>query len=324
MQLVPNDANLNELSHDDSFYRIVLYLFWSEAKNKAHKVWCKFVDDLIHKNRFSSDSDIVIELYNKAELATYEIPQGTILYRARIYNGDLLSDFAKGFVKSKKSVKSNDSMSLDLDPVQVLPLAMVADPERGFDHIQNAYRKWRRKKFKGYNKKQSSAPPKEHASTGRANPEYISYLYLCEDTETPIYEVHPTIGQDISIARLKTNRPLKLYDLTLSLPDHFEAPIYDAPSLYDIIGKYFSTPNTGNAIQYLPTQYLSEVIKKMGFDGLRFNSSLHQGGKNIVLFDPNSCDVISSDIVKVENIEIKTCRPDIYYLDNMSSSMLDI
>ena len=83
-------------------------------------------------------------------------------------------------------------------------------------------------------------------------------------------------------------------------------------------------PNTGEVIQYLPTQYITEEIKKLGFEGLKFNSSLKQGGINVVLFDIDSCTALSSDIVKVESIEIKTTKPDIYNLDNMKASFLDI
>ena len=53
----------------------------------------------------------------------------------------------------------------------------------------------------------------------------------------------------------------------------------------------------------------------MGFDGLRFKSSLKNGGINIVLFDDKKCKAIRSDIIKVADIELKLDAPDIYQLE---------
>ncbi|MBE6815386.1 MAG: RES domain-containing protein [Ruminococcaceae bacterium] len=326
MDLLPKSGNLKELSKSDAFLKIILFLFYSDAKNKANKEWKKFSDNLFYGNRFSSNSSIINELHNKADVATYMIPAGEVLYRARIFNEDIMDSFVRGYVWPKE----NDSEGLDsipklnLNASQVLPLIVTANPKAGFTYIQEAYNQWKRKKFKGYDSKQSGPPPKEKTPAGRANPECIRYLYLCEDAQTPVYEVHPTIGQEVSIARFKTKKPLKIYDLTLSLPNKHKNPDYDTPSLYDAIGKNFSIPNTGEAIQYLPTQYISEEIKKLGFDGLRFNSSLRQGGINVVLFDPEVCNVQSSDIVKVDSIEIKTRKPDVYSLESLDASILDI
>lgn len=326
MDVLPKHGNLKELAKEDAFYKIILFLFYSDARNKANKEWRKFGDSLLHSNRFSSDSIIIKELYEKAEQATYILPEGKVLYRARIYNENIMDSFLKGYIFPKEISNEglNNIPKLELEASQVLSLIISANPKAGFAYIQDAYSKWKRKKFKGYSRRQSGPPPKEFTTAGRANPEGISYLYLCEDEQTPVYEVHPIIGQEVSVAKIRTKKPLKIYDLTLNLPDRHTDPDYDIPSLYDAIGSSFSMPNTGGAIQYLPTQYISEEIKKLGFDGLRFNSSLKQGGVNVVLFDPEVCSIQSSDIIKVESIEIKTRKPDIYDLENLDASMLDV
>ena len=326
MDLLPKSGNLKELAKSNAFYRIILFLFYSDAKNKANKEWERFSKNLFYKNRFSSDSNIIRELHSKAEIATYILPEGKTLYRARIFNDDIMDSFVKGYIwpKEKSSENSDQIPKLNLNASQVLPIIIAADPKAGFAYIQDAYSKWKRKKFKGYDSKQSGPPPKEKTPAGRANPECIRYLYLCEDEQTPVYEVHPTIGQEVSVAKFITKKPLKIYDLTLNLPEKHKNPDYDTPSLYDAIGHNFSVPNTGEAIQYLPTQYISEEIKNLGFDGLRFNSSLRQGGINVVLFDPEVCSVQSSDIVKVDSIEIKTRKPDVYSLESLDASILDV
>ena len=326
MDLLPKSGDLKELSKSNAFYRIILFLFYSDAKNKSNKEWEKFSKNLFYKNRFSSDSNIISELRSKAEIATYILPEGKTLYRARIFNDDIMDSFVKGYIwpKEKSSENSEQIPKLNLNASQVLPIIIAADPKAGFAYIQDAYSKWKRKKFKGYDSKQSGPPPKEKTPAGRANPECIRYLYLCEDEQTPVYEVHPTIGQEVSVAKFKTKKPLKIYDLTLNLPDKHKNPDYDTPSLYDAVGHNFSVPNTGEPIQYLPTQYISEEIKNLGFDGLRFNSSLRQGGINVVLFDPEVCSMQSSDIVKVDSIEIKTRKPDVDSLESLDASILDV
>ena len=50
----------------------------------------------------------------------------------------------------------------------------------------------------------------------------------------------------------------------------------------------------------------------MGFDGLRFRSSLHKKGVNIVLFNPDDCNAISSDLIEVKEIDLITDEPMIY------------
>ena len=78
-------------------------------------------------------------------------------------------------------------------------------------------------------------------------------------------------------------------------------------------------PNYIGDTGYLGTQYVSEFIKnlKCGFDGIRFTSSLHEGGFNIVLFDtsrdnetnePRNYAVRKSSIHVVRGITISEDR----------------
>ena len=85
-------------------------------------------------------------------------------------------------------------------------------------------------------------------------------------------------------------------------------------SLYDVIGKMFSKPLNGDAQHYLPTQFLAEEIKRMGFDGLRFNSSLHKDGINVVLFDPDTCKAVSSELRMVNGIKLDISDHPIYQI----------
>ena len=140
---------------------------------------------------------------------------------------------------------------------------------------------------------------------------------MAEDPETAIYEVRPTIGQYVSVASFRTVDKVKIYDLAQEIkPQEGENTEYDY-SLFNVIQQRFSEPNTGDAFRYLPTQYLGELIKQMGFDGLRFKSSLKNGGINVVLFDDKKCKAYRSDMIKVGDIELKFENPEIYQLEEL-------
>ena len=179
--------------------------------------------------------------------------------------------------------------------------------------LVKAQKKWKKNiKFKGWNKKDSGAPPADYIGNGRANPDHIRYLYLSEDPVTPVYEVRPIIGDTVSIAKFKLQKEVRLYDLTFDIHDIENDEVVELPRLYNTIGAMFSRPYNGDASKYLPTQYIAEEIKNMGFDGLRFRSSLNKDGYNVVLFNPDDCIAISSDLVEVKGIDLKLDEPMIY------------
>lgn len=191
---------------------------------------------------------------------------------------------------------------------------MLFDSDDGArSRLAKAQDKWRRKiKFKGWNKKESGAPPADRVGNGRANPDHIRYLYLSEDPITPVYEVRPIIGDTVSVAKFKLHKDVRLYDLTLNTIDDNNDGTAILQRLYNTIGTRFSRPNNGDTSKYITTQYIAEEIKNMGFDGLRYRSSLNEGGYNVVLFNPNDCEAVSSELIEVKGIELKLDDPFVY------------
>jgi hypothetical protein len=58
---------------------------------------------------------------------------------------------------------------------------------------------------------------------------------------------------------------------------------------------------------------LTEIIKKLGFEGIRFKSSLNTGGNNIVIFDtskdemksyPKKYEFLNTSLHKINNINV--------------------
>ena len=315
-------ANLNSAPEELSQEQYLLIL-WSFVTDFPVKEWNEFVNDLVYKNRFSSSHKVVDVINSFSAKCTYTIKKGQVLYRARVYHKDPLREFLSDVFQ--KSVAENDSGNIeninDYYNMQFAALLMAVDKKtpKG-EEIIDAYNKWQKKRFKGYNSSESGAPPADIASSGRLNPEKIRYLYLAEDPETAVYEVRPTIEQHVSVATFKTEDDLKIYDLAGEINSQEEDNLDNDYLLFNVIRQRFSTPNSGDAFKYLPTQYLGELIKQMGFDGIRFSSSLKKGGINVVLFDDKKCRAIRSDIIKVGDIELRFDNPDIYQMEEFINS----
>lgn len=299
--------NLNSTTEELSQEQWWLIL-WSFVTDLPATEWNEFAYDLVYRNRFSSSHRVVDVVKGFSDRCTNIIKEGQVLYRARVFHRDPLREFiADVFVNTDEKKDPNNHKNInEYYNMQLVALMMAVDKKtpRGKDII-DAYKKWQRKKFKGYDATGSGAPPADNASSGRLNPEKIRYLYLAEDPETAVYEVRPTIGQHVSVATFKTKKELKIYDLAREIkPQEGENSDNDY-LLFNVIRQRFSEPNSGDTIKYLPTQYLGEIIKQMGYDGLRFNSSLKKDGINVVLFDDKKCKSIRSDIIKVGDIKLK-------------------
>lgn len=140
-----------------------------------------------------------------------------------------------------------------------------------------------------------NAPPKHLASHGRANPAGIPYLYLGSQPDTAAAEIRPHTGEVACIADF-TIPDIRVVDLRN--PRGFVSPFLlgeaskigqlraDLP-LLERLGGELTRPVLPQraAIDYIPSQYLCEFIKKAGFDGVLYRSSVSEG-INLALFDP--------------------------------------
>lgn len=279
----------------EEFWLMILFSLLTDIPSIE---WNEFADDLIYKNRFSSSHKIVDVIMQCADKRKSIIKKGKELYRARIYNADPLQELLTNLFKQSggnKNKMTPDMISFfeKYQNMQIATVMMAIENETSkSEEIREFYKKWKRKRFKGYDSEGSGIPPADKTSPGRINPEKISYLYLSEDPYTSAYEVRPIIGQHISVATFKTTEDIIVYDLTNEVKSNDESGQNNDYSLLDEIQKRFSEPNSGNPLRYLPTQYLSEKIKGMGFDGLRFRSSLKNNGINVVLFNDSKCKAV--------------------------------
>ena len=162
-------------------------------------------------------------------------------------------------------------------------------------------------------KKKMGCPESGKATSGRANPLGIPYLYLCEDKETTYYEVRSVYLDKLSIGRFRVEDDLNIvdfhYDLSLfsAYTDGDDSlEVIAAPKIViNAISKDLSKPlrRYDTELEYVPTQYLCEYCKtSLNADGICFESSLHKGHFNYVLFDQKDAtctSVISHEITGV-------------------------
>ena len=162
--------------------------------------------------------------------------------------------------------------------------------------------------------KNMGCPEKGKATAGRANPLGIPYLYLCKDEETTLYEVRSVYLDRLSIGKFRILRDLRIvdfnskfslfvsYDGTSSLSDTVVKKKILEAIRYDL-SKPLRRYDT--ELEYIPTQLICEYCKRNNADGICFSSSLHIGGVNYVLFNPDDAKCISVVSREVKSIQIK-------------------
>lgn len=152
-----------------------------------------------------------------------------------------------------------------------------------------------------FNPDEMSAPPPNLASHGRANPAGIPYLYLGSESQAALSEVRPHTGETVCVAEFSTPPDLKLVDLrnpraTVSpflLADEDDVgQMRDDVVFLQRLGEELTRPvlPLAAAFDYTPSQYLCEFIKKCGYDGVIYNSSVSTG-VNLALFKPDKAVV---------------------------------
>lgn len=161
--------------------------------------------------------------------------------------------------------------------------------------------------FQGYSAIGSGAPPAGKTTEGRLNCKGIPYLYTSDSIKTAVYELRPICREIISVAECIPKNKLLFADCTQYSSKSVQDYDLQLSWLLREISLEFSRPHYAWR-NYWFTQYLAGHFYNMGFDGVVFESSLNKNGKNYVFFHPEDCEIISSTLIKVDNIDI-TYKP---------------
>ncbi|MAO10892.1 MAG: hypothetical protein CMC07_08425 [Flavobacteriaceae bacterium] len=161
--------------------------------------------------------------------------------------------------------------------------------------------------------KMGNPPTPELASAGRANPKGISYLYVADSLETSMYETRASLFDYVSVGEFKLKEDIKI----LNLRNPKDDPIYWSEieeienyliyiPFIQTLQKELSLPirKRDKILDYIPTQYISEFIKSLGFDGVEYQSSLNKEGYNIAVFVPEKLKCFKSSVYEIKNIRL--------------------
>jgi hypothetical protein len=164
----------------------------------------------------------------------------------------------------------------------------------------------------GFNTTEMGNPPSNNVKAGRANPRGISYLYLSSDQDTTIYETRASIYDYITIGEFKLNSDVVF--ISLRETDNYD-PMFLAEQ--ELLSEYLvflpfinrlevelSKPirRDDTELDYIPTQYISEFIKSLGYDGVEYKSSLNPKGYNIAVFNPKKFDCINTNVYEIKEV----------------------
>lgn len=153
---------------------------------------------------------------------------------------------------------------------------------------------------KGYARKEMGAPPSDKALPGRANSKGIACLYLANKKETTVKEIRANAFDYVTIGAFELKRDIKIVDL--SVISH-TSPFYASTDKikYLINAKHLKNMENDLAkpvssrdsdLDYLPTQYISDFAKYLGYDGVKYISTFDKESYNLALFDTGICNCI--------------------------------
>lgn len=158
-------------------------------------------------------------------------------------------------------------------------------------------------------------PPARFATHGRANPAGIPYLYLGSLPDTAAAEIRPHTGEVACVAEFTIAAPLNAVDLRN--PRALVSPflLADASAIGQLradiaflerLGDELTRPvlPRGAAIDYIPSQYLCEFIKKVGYDGVVYRSSVSEG-INLALFDSAKATGGAVSLYNITKVTVK-------------------
>jgi hypothetical protein len=162
---------------------------------------------------------------------------------------------------------------------------------------------------------QMMCPPKHLTTGGRANPSGIPFLYLSDNPNTVLYEVRAAYLDELTIGVFKLEDhigSIKIVDFTedtsLFQPGKVNETI-KGRLLRSIISRDLSKPmrRYDSDIEYIATQFICEFIKIFtGASGIKFSSSLHPSGTNLVIFDQSLMTCTKVILKKINHLDLKS------------------
>lgn len=246
---------------------------------EARELWSSFRDEVMFKQRFFLNHPVVDRLGDIARTLETLIAPGRIYYRARIIDDNALKEHMMGKCYGPDATKEDGKWYFSKD-----------------------------NKFKGLSKEGSYVPidPKL-IRDARSNPKFIRYLYVAESPTTAVYEVRPILYNSVNVAGIEVKEPLRIANIAVDIDPNPEKEKSVDEWLLGFVQSAFSSP-TNNPDDYIPSQIIAEYFRHLGYDGIRYSSSLHEGGYNLTIYDVSKCEPVFSTDMRFEKMKI-SLRP---------------
>lgn len=252
----------------------------SSNYEKAQELWNSFYNDVMYNHRYFISHPMLDKLKEIARRCEMTIIPGTIYYRARIIDSKAARE--EHMVAKCYGVNSTEEDS-----------------------------KWYRNKankFRGLSKEGSYVPPDPKIiRDGRSNPKFIRYLYMAESPTTAVFEVRPILYSAINVSGIEVKDQLNISNIAVDIDMDPYKEKSEEEWLLSFIQSAFSSP-TNNTDDYIPTQIIADYFRHLGYDGIRYSSSLHNGGYNLTIFDTTKCEAVFSTDLRLENFKV-SLRP---------------
>ena len=241
---------------------------------EAKELWDSFLNEVMFKHRFFLNHPVLDKLTTIAKSLETMILPGKIYYRARIID---------------ELAAKNEHM-----------IAKCYGPN-ATEEDRNWYRN-KNNKFRGLAKEGCYVPPEPKLiKDARSNPKFIRYLYVAESPTTAVYEIRPILFSAINVAGIEVKEKLRIANIAVEINPDIDKSV-DSWLLY-FIQSAFSSP-TNNPDDYIPSQIIAEYFRHLGYDGIRYSSSLHRDGYNLTIYDISKCEPVFSTDLRFENIKI--------------------
>lgn len=165
---------------------------------------------------------------------------------------------------------------------------------------------------KPYGVNEMGAPNALQATAGRANSKGIACLYLAGDITTTLHEIRAKDLDYVSVGIFKAKENLKIVDLSnLNKISPFSDETRGCEwfainmSILKKISVEIAKPlgRQDTELDYLPTQYITDFIKSLGYDGICYRSTLHMDGVNYAIFDEKKMKCVNVKLYHVDSLE---------------------
>lgn len=164
----------------------------------------------------------------------------------------------------------------------------------------------------GYSTREMGAPPIPNTVAGRTNSEGIQCLYLSGNEQTTLHEVRARENDHVTIGEFLQKKNLRIVDLGLfeeispfSISDFNATWFAINVEIIRKMGTEIAKPmrRFDSLLDYIPTQYICDYIKHLGYDGIKFKSTLLEDGINYAIFNERNFECLNVKLVMVHKIK---------------------